>query len=286
MAETTKHVPNLNIKSFFSILKTRKTIAFTYVFMLAFVSLTVFLAFSPSSNASSPWFTNIFTTKTSTFDSSKSHLSSIFSFFFHNTTTSSSSFSSSTFSNTFSNTSRSNSNTFQSSNSNTTTFKPTHVGNKTQNSLNPSKDAVSTTNKTSSHVSDEVKHQKKENQTASMKDEIHMMESLMKCDFFDGKWVKDESYPLYKPGSCNLIDEQFSCINNGRPDKDYQKLKWKPKGCSLPRLETFDEFIIISTRFLISIRIWVESNSIAAKLNIFVGLVRRGLDIRSVTQVV
>lgn len=226
MAESTKHVTHLNIKSFSSILKTRKTIAFTYAFMLAFVSLTVFLAFSPSSNASSPWFTNIFTTKTSTFDSS------IFSFFFHNTTTSSS-----TFSNAFGNTSRSNSNTFQSSKSNTTTFKATHVGNKTQNSLNTSKDAVSTTNQTSSHVSDEFKHQKKMNQTASMKDEIHMMESLMKCDFFDGKWIKDESYPLYKPGSCNLIDEQFSCINNGRPDKDYQKLKWKPKGCSLPRLD-------------------------------------------------
>lgn len=275
MAESTKHVTHLNIKSFSSVLKTRKTIAFTYAFMLAFVSLTVFLAFSPSSNASSPWFTNIFTTKTSTFDSS------IFSFFFHNTTTSSS-----TFSNTFGNTSRSNSNTFQSSKSNTTTFKATHVGNKTQNSLNTSKDAVSTTNQTSSHVSDEFKHQKKMNQTASMKDEIHMMESLMKCDFFDGKWIKDESYPLYKPGSCNLIDEQFSCINNGRPDKDYQKLKWKPKGCSLPRLETFDEFIIISTRFLISTRIWVEANSIAAKLDVFVGLVRRGLDIRSVTRVV
>lgn len=275
MAESIKHVTHLNIKSFSSILKTRKTIAFTYAFMLAFVSLTVFLAFSPSSNASSPWFTNIFTTKTSTFDSS------IFSFFFHNTTTSSS-----TFSNTFGNTSRSNSNTFQSSKSNTTTFKATHVGNKTQNSLNTSKDAVSTTNQTSSHVLDEGKHKKKENQTASVKDEIHLMESLMKCDFFDGKWIKDESYPLYKPGSCNLIDEQFSCINNGRPDKDYQKLKWKPKGCSLPRLETFDEFIIISTRFLISTRIWVEANSIAAKLDVFVGLVRRGLDIRSVTRVV
>lgn len=61
------------------------------------------------------------------------------------------------------------------------------------------------------------------------------MESLMKCDFFDGKWVKDDSYPLYKPDSCSLIDEQFNCIRNGRPDKEYQTYKWKPKGCSLPR---------------------------------------------------
>jgi hypothetical protein len=63
-----------------------------------------------------------------------------------------------------------------------------------------------------------------------------LMESLMNCDFFDGEWVKDDSYPLYKPGSCSsIIDEQFNCIRNGRPDKDYQKYKWKPKGCTLPR---------------------------------------------------
>ncbi|XVE75739.1 hypothetical protein DITRI_Ditri12bG0116900 [Diplodiscus trichospermus] len=63
----------------------------------------------------------------------------------------------------------------------------------------------------------------------------NLVESLMNCDLFDGGWVKDDSYPLYKPGSCSFIDEQFGCITNGRPDKDYQKLKWKPKSCTLPR---------------------------------------------------
>lgn len=62
-----------------------------------------------------------------------------------------------------------------------------------------------------------------------------LIESLKKCDLFDGDWVKDDSYPLYKPGSCSLIDEQFNCIRNGRPDKDYQKFKWKPRHCNLPR---------------------------------------------------
>lgn len=62
-----------------------------------------------------------------------------------------------------------------------------------------------------------------------------LVDSLMKCDLFDGNWVRDDSYPLYKPGSCSLIDEQFNCILNGRPDKDYQKFKWKPKHCTLPR---------------------------------------------------
>ncbi|KAL0743866.1 hypothetical protein Bca4012_085379 [Brassica carinata] len=46
------------------------------------------------------------------------------------------------------------------------------------------------------------------------------IKSLKKCDFYEGEWVRDDSYPLYKPGSCNLIDEQFTCISNGRPD-DY-----------------------------------------------------------------
>uniref|UniRef100_A0A5B6Z6F9 Uncharacterized protein n=1 Tax=Davidia involucrata TaxID=16924 RepID=A0A5B6Z6F9_DAVIN len=62
------------------------------------------------------------------------------------------------------------------------------------------------------------------------------MKSLMNCNLFDGEWVRDDSYPLYKPGSCKLIDEQFNCYLNGRPDSGYLKLKWKPKGCNLPRL--------------------------------------------------
>lgn len=65
---------------------------------------------------------------------------------------------------------------------------------------------------------------------------VDAVESLKKCDFFDGEWVKDDKYKVYyKPGSCSLIDEQFNCVLNGRPDKDYQKFKWKPKGCDLPR---------------------------------------------------
>ncbi|KAJ0263867.1 Protein trichome birefringence [Hirschfeldia incana] len=62
------------------------------------------------------------------------------------------------------------------------------------------------------------------------------IKSLKKCEFYEGEWVKEDSYPLYKPGSCNFIDEQFTCISNGRPDVEFQKLKWKPKQCTLPRL--------------------------------------------------
>ncbi|CAF2064409.1 hypothetical protein Bca4012_101747 [Brassica carinata] len=66
---------------------------------------------------------------------------------------------------------------------------------------------------------------------------IFLLKSLFTvCDFHEGELVKDDSYPLYKPGSCNLIDEQFTCVTNGSPDVEFQKLKWKPKQCILPRL--------------------------------------------------
>lgn len=55
------------------------------------------------------------------------------------------------------------------------------------------------------------------------------------CDLFRGTWMKDEEYPLYRPGSCPYVDEGFDCQNNGRPDSEYLKWRWKPDGCDLPR---------------------------------------------------
>lgn len=69
------------------------------------------------------------------------------------------------------------------------------------------------------------------------KESDELIEKLMNCDLFHGEWVRDDSYPLYKPGSCPLIDEQFNCFLNGRPDKGFQQLKWKPRDCTLPRLD-------------------------------------------------
>ncbi|KAK0586043.1 hypothetical protein LWI29_038583 [Acer saccharum] len=73
--------------------------------------------------------------------------------------------------------------------------------------------------------------------SSSTTDSLQGMETLMNCDLFDGEWVHDDSYPLYKQGSCSVIDHKFNCSHNGRPDTDYQKMKWKPKGCNLPRLD-------------------------------------------------
>ncbi|XP_048321568.1 protein trichome birefringence isoform X2 [Ziziphus jujuba] len=338
MADTTKHLPInrgtliSDLKSIFSLVKTRRTAAFIYGFMFAFVGFTVFLALNPSPNSAAPWFTNIFSTSgkdgSSSSFSSRSQFPSIFSYFFPNNT-------SPRQVQTFAapppilqtNFSRSGNNTFQSP---TVNREPSTVQNHNQSTLNSDKAQVLKANQTSvptpqtplpvsnnassspsvNKAPPVVKNQTRStgnsNQTAAFKanqtvvsapvtqaadnksssptakvgssEKINsgkdekkveqksepsnytaslskkqrnetkpavsvkqgdddLIESLKKCDLFDGNWVKDDSYPLYKPGSCSLIDEQFNCIRNGRPDKDYQKFKWKPRHCNLPRLD-------------------------------------------------
>ncbi|KAL5700298.1 hypothetical protein ACHQM5_025758 [Ranunculus cassubicifolius] len=61
--------------------------------------------------------------------------------------------------------------------------------------------------------------------------------SLSSCDIFTGKWVVDHSDPIYQPGSCPFIDDAFNCLRNGRPDSDFMRWRWKPNGCSIPRLD-------------------------------------------------
>lgn len=60
-----------------------------------------------------------------------------------------------------------------------------------------------------------------------------------KCDLYNGSWVKDEGHPLYQMGSCPYIDDAFTCHDNGRPDSDYTKWRWKPHDCDIPRYSTF-----------------------------------------------
>ena len=55
------------------------------------------------------------------------------------------------------------------------------------------------------------------------------------CDVFDGDWVWDDSYPLYRSENCKFLDEGFRCSENGRPDNFYTKWRWQPKSCNLPR---------------------------------------------------
>lgn len=60
-------------------------------------------------------------------------------------------------------------------------------------------------------------------------------EKLRNCDIYRGTWVKDEGYPLYRPGSCPYVDDGFDCQGNGRPDSAYLQWRWQPNDCDLPR---------------------------------------------------
>ncbi|KAE8731157.1 Protein trichome birefringence-like 1 [Hibiscus syriacus] len=321
MADIAKYMPinggttvATDFKNLFSIIKTRRTVAF---FVFAFVGFTVFLAFCPSSNSSSPWVSSIFSASSSTSttaSSQRSQFPSLFNFFFPNT---SSPLQQQSINFTSINRTRSLNETNLLPSSRSTTFLPPNTStNKTQSSVlhanqtkasspnvngNPPITSHQTEKKENSDEDQQVNQtttvtettlavavsnlsrnspaksdsSDKVNQTATVTEKTpvlanmsrnspakseksaaqkvvasnytasglsakqgieSLIESLMNCDLFDGGWVKDNSYPLYKPGSCSFIDEQFSCIINGRPDKDYQKLKWKPKGCTLPRL--------------------------------------------------
>ncbi|KAJ9565936.1 hypothetical protein OSB04_001902 [Centaurea solstitialis] len=63
---------------------------------------------------------------------------------------------------------------------------------------------------------------------------------LLQCNLFKGKWVVDNSYPLYAASSCPYIDSGFDCLKHGRSDTQYLKYAWQPDSCSLPRFNGLD----------------------------------------------
>ncbi|KAG9142756.1 hypothetical protein Leryth_005516 [Lithospermum erythrorhizon] len=71
------------------------------------------------------------------------------------------------------------------------------------------------------------------------------------CDIFDGNWMWDATYPLYKSKECKFLDEGFRCSENHRPDDFYTKWRWEPKDCYLPRFDPKDMLERLRNRRLV-----------------------------------
>ncbi|KAJ0950373.1 putative PMR5 domain, PC-Esterase [Helianthus annuus] len=223
-----------------------------------------------SQNPSSPWFSNIFTgssfrisssstglqpnSTVNTSDSVGSQFSSIYSYFFANNSTQSarnSTVSNSNLNATVSGSGSVNSQAPTVKNNQTTSSPPFLPASSSTNQTTPFQKPLKWNNSFPPVVRNQTDLKPNQRTTSSPPKTVtnassngtksfgicDLVKKLVNCDLFDGEWVKDESYPLYKPGSCSLIDEQFNCFNNGRPDNAYQMLKWKPKSCTLPRLD-------------------------------------------------
>ncbi|CAO2826642.1 unnamed protein product [Amaranthus hypochondriacus] len=94
------------------------------------------------------------------------------------------------------------------------------------------------------------------------------------CDISKGRWVFDESYPLYTNFSCPFIDEGFDCQGNGRSDKDYMKWRWQPQDCDLPRFKATNMLELIRGKRVVFAGDSINRNQWESMLCLLMGAVK------------
>ncbi|KAL8544894.1 hypothetical protein ACS0TY_005197 [Phlomoides rotata] len=99
-------------------------------------------------------------------------------------------------------------------------------------------------------------------------------ESRVACDVTNGRWVFDESYPLYTNVTCPFIDEGFNCGANGRLDKDYMKWRWQPQDCDVPRFNATKMLELIRGKRLVFIGDSLNRNQWESMLCLLMGGVK------------
>lgn len=98
-----------------------------------------------------------------------------------------------------------------------------------------------------------------------------------RCNLYMGKWIRDDEYPVYQPGSCPYVDEAFDCQSNGRPDSKYLRWRWKPDDCDLPRYNATDFLVRLQGKRLMLVGDSMNRNQFESMLC----LLRMGLPDKS-----
>ncbi|XP_028064973.1 protein trichome birefringence-like 6 [Camellia sinensis] len=94
------------------------------------------------------------------------------------------------------------------------------------------------------------------------------------CDITKGRWVFDESYPLYTNDSCPFVDEGFNCEGNGRLDKEYMKWRWQPQDCDIPRFNATKMLELIRGKRLVFVGDSINRNQWESMLCLLMGAIK------------
>ncbi|KAL5818839.1 hypothetical protein ACOSQ3_022777 [Xanthoceras sorbifolium] len=57
------------------------------------------------------------------------------------------------------------------------------------------------------------------------------------CDYAKGRWVINNSKPLYSPLWCKHLSKMWSCKQTHRTDFSYEKYRWQPMNCEIPQFD-------------------------------------------------